>query len=72
LPSGGTVVSRPFFPDEDYQAYIDLMGQWCGRHGVETWAYCLMPSHIHLIAAPPAHENLMLAIGEAHRRYTAG
>ncbi len=29
-----------------------------------------MPNHIHLIAVPPEHENLMLAIGEAHRRYT--
>ena len=61
---------QTFFSDDDYQAYIDLMAQWCGKHGVEIWAYCLMPNHIHLIAVPPEHENLMLAIGEAHRRYT--
>ncbi|MDY6824537.1 MAG: transposase [Thermodesulfobacteriota bacterium] len=34
------------------------------------WAYCLMPNHIHLIAVPEKAENLRLAIGEAHRRYT--
>ncbi|MFP4040596.1 MAG: transposase [Desulfosudaceae bacterium] len=61
---------QTFFSDEDYQAYIDLMAEWCGKQGVKIWAYCLMPNHIHLIAVPPGHENLKLAIGEAHRRYT--
>ncbi|MFP3983895.1 MAG: transposase [Desulfurivibrionaceae bacterium] len=59
-----------FFSDEDYQAYIDLMAEWCGKQGVVIWAYCLTPNHVHLIAVPPAQKNLMLAIGEAHRRYT--
>ena len=61
---------QTFFSVADYQAYIDLMAAWCGKHGVEIWAYCLMPNHVHLIAVPPARESLMLAIGEAHRRYT--
>ena len=59
-----------FFSDEDYAAYIDLMAQWCRKYEVEIWAYCLMPNHIHLIAVPGKKENLRLAIGEAHRRYT--
>ncbi|MDY6905728.1 MAG: transposase [Thermodesulfobacteriota bacterium] len=59
-----------FFSDDDYQAYIDLMAEWCGTYGVDIWAYCLMPNHIHLIAVPENAENLRLAIGEAHRRYT--
>ena len=29
-----------------------MMSQWCGKCGVEIWAYCLMPNHIHLIAVP--------------------
>jgi len=63
--------SQPtFFSDDDYQAYIDLMAKWCGTHDVAIWAYCLMPNHIHLIAVPEKAENLRLAIGEAHRRYT--
>jgi len=37
---------------------------------VETWAYCLMPNHIHLIVVPETKEGLNQAIGEAHRRYT--
>jgi putative transposase len=59
-----------FFGDDDYEAYIDLMAQWCGELGVEIWAYCLMPNHVHLIAAPGSAEALARAVGEAHRRYT--
>ena len=61
---------RTFFSDEDYAAYIALMAEWCRKHAVDIWAYCLMPNHIHLIAVPEKKENLSLAIGEAHRRYT--
>jgi len=46
------------------------MAEWCDRCGVEVWAYCLMPNHVHLIAVPSAEDGLRRAIGEAHRRYT--
>jgi putative transposase len=46
------------------------MAEWCGQCGVEIWAYCLMPNHVHLIAVPSEAEGLRRAIGEAHRRYT--
>ncbi len=59
-----------FFRQSDYEAYIELMAEWCEREGVEIWAYCLMPNHVHLIAMPETPESLARAIGEAHRRYT--
>ncbi|MDP6345294.1 MAG: transposase [Alphaproteobacteria bacterium] len=59
-----------FFGDDDYRRYLDLMAEWCGRHGVAVWAYCLMPNHVHLIAVPETEAALGRAIGEAHRRYT--
>jgi putative transposase len=59
-----------FFSDDDYQAYIDLMSEWCSRFNVTVWAYCLMPNHVHLIAVPELEDGLRRAIGEAHRRYT--
>ncbi len=61
---------QTFFSNEDYQAYLKLMSEWCMKYGVEIWSYCLMPNHIHLIAVPEEKESLNLAIGEAHRRYT--
>jgi putative transposase len=59
-----------FFTDDDYRAYITLMSQWCERYGVQIWAWCLMPNHVHLIAVPESEDGLRAAIGEAHRRYT--
>ena len=61
---------QTFFCDEDYEYYLELMGQWCTVHQVEIWAYCLMPNHVHLIAVPQSPDGLRLAIGEVHRRYT--
>jgi len=61
---------KTFFADEDYEVYRELMADWCARCGVEVWAYCLMPNHVHLIAVPESAESLRGAIGEAHRRYT--
>lgn len=61
---------QTFFCDDDYQAYSDLMADWCKKYHVEIWAWCLMPNHVHLIAVPETEDGLARAIGEAHRRYT--
>ena len=61
---------QTFFYDDDYKTYIGLMSEWCKKHKVEIWAYCLMPNHVHIIAVPESEEGLRVAIGEAHRRYT--
>lgn len=59
-----------FFAENDYREYLYLMAEWCNRCKVSIWSYCLMPNHVHLIAAPETGEGLCRAIGEAHRRYT--
>jgi len=59
-----------FFDDEDYEMYLALMREWCLSSGVEIWAYCLMPNHVHLIVVPECKSSLARGIGEAHRRYT--
>jgi putative transposase len=59
-----------FFCEDDYRAYLGLMKEWCVRHGVRVWAYCLMPNHVHLILVPPSEAALCRAVGEGHRRYT--
>lgn len=61
---------QTFFSDEDYQSYLYLLAEWCMKCGVEIWAYCLMPNHVHLIAVPESEESLRRAIGETHRRYS--
>jgi putative transposase len=61
---------QTFFCDDDYLEYLSLMAEWCGKCGVQIWAWCLMPNHVHLIAVPSTEDALARAIGEAHRRYT--
>jgi len=61
---------RTFFGDDDCEAYIALVSEWCGRYGVEVWSYCLMPNHTHLICVPETEDGLRLALGKAHLRYS--
>ena len=59
-----------FFEDGDHEIYRDLLAEQTVKAGVEVWAYCLMPSHVHLILMPGDADALGRAVGEAHRRYT--
>ena len=59
-----------FFEDGDHDIYRDLLAEQTRKAGVEVWAYCLMPNHVHLILTPTRADSLGLAVGEAHRRYT--
>ena len=55
-----------FFCDGDFQAYLDLLKQWCSRESVKIWAYCLMTNYVHLIVKPEEGSNLSRAIGDTH------
>ena len=59
-----------FFQQEDYDTYLGLLKEWCGKENVEIWAYCLMTNHVHLVVKPGKKSNLSKALGETHRRYT--
>src|SRR6516165_2824308 len=59
-----------FFGPEDYRFYSRLIATAARRAGAEIWAYCLMPSHVHLIVTPADEDGLRRTFGEAHRPYT--
>ena len=59
-----------FFEDGDHEIYRDLLAEQAAKAGVEVWAYCLMPNHVHLVLTPRAADGLGRAVGETHRRYT--
>jgi putative transposase len=61
---------RTFFGEHDYRAYLQIAAEAFGEAGVEVWAYCLMPNHVHLIAVPPEPGALAEAVGATHLRYT--
>ena len=50
---------KVFFNENDYKEYLQLLNNYSHRFKVDILAYCLMPNHIHLIAAP--HEGGSLA-----------
>ncbi len=59
-----------FFQDDDYRAYLALVGAAARRSGTDVWAYCLMPNHVHFIMVPSHADGLRATFAEAHRRYT--
>ena len=61
---------KTFFGEDDYAAYLALVAEGCRAAGVQVWAYCLMPNHVHMIMVPRDGDGLRAALGEAHRRYT--
>src|SRR6266702_550922 len=40
--------ARTFVGNHDYALYRDLLAEHCRAAGVEVWAWCLMPNHVHL------------------------
>ena len=61
--------ARTFFADADYALYRDLLTEHCHAAGVEVWAWCLMPNHVHLILVPSDPDGLRRALARVHRTY---
>jgi putative transposase len=61
---------KTFFSDADYVAYLHMAAEAFSKAGVQVWAYCLMPNHVHLIATPPRADALAEAVGATHLAYT--
>jgi putative transposase len=61
---------RTFFSPADYLAYLRIAAEAFSAARVDVWAYCLMPNHVHLIAAPADVQGLAVAMGRTHQAYT--
>lgn len=61
--------ARTFFEDGDYALYRDLLAANCKAAGVEVWAWCLMPNHVHFILVPSDPDGLRHALARVHRSY---
>jgi putative transposase len=59
-----------FFREDDYRTYRSGLADWCLKSGVQIWAYCLMPNHVHLIAVPSTETGMRFGIGEAHKGFS--
>ena len=61
--------AQTFFDDGDYADYRYLLRRHCAAAGVAVWAWCLMPSHVHLILVPSDEDGLRRALSRVHRIY---
>jgi putative transposase len=58
-----------FFTDEDREAYLTWLREYCELYEVEILAYCLMTNHIHLVAVPARDDGLQRILKPLHMRY---
>lgn len=61
---------QTFFNQEDYAVYLEIITECSLRHGLDVWAYCLMPDHVHLIGVPKEENALSRCLKATHGRYT--
>jgi len=69
LAQRGNRRQQVFFENNDYAFYLHLLRKHGYESGVQFWAYCLMPNHVHLIAVPEKPESLANAMSIADRKY---
>ena len=62
---------KVFFSESDYQRYLDLLRSHSKLFSLDIESYCLMPNHVHLILVPHKKDNLALAVGRTHQKYTS-
>lgn len=61
--------SACFFSNEDYQVYLDFLGDACERYGVALHAYVLMTNHSHLLMSPENADGISRVMQSLGRRY---
>jgi len=59
-----------FFDDQDRRTYLDYLNKYATKYRIDIWAYCLMSSHIHVLAVPQVPESLAFGIGLVNQNYT--
>lgn len=58
-----------FFNDDDYSAYVRILGIALSRHRTRCLAWCLMPNHVHLMLVPETTDALRATLASAHTTY---
>ena len=58
-----------FVEANDYTHYLHWLAQFALRCGLEIWAYCLMPNHVHLVGVPKRADSLSRTFHTVHMQY---
>ncbi len=58
-----------FAEESDYVRYLELLAGFAPKYGLDIWAYCLMPNHIHIVGVPNRQESLARTFNTVHMLY---
>ena len=58
-----------FAEEGDYARYVELLAGFAPKYGLEIWAYCLMPNHVHFVGVPGRPESLARTFNTVHMLY---
>jgi putative transposase len=58
-----------FEVEADYLRYLEWLREYIARYRIDIWAYCLMPSHVHVICVPKVEGTMARAFNTLHMRY---
>lgn len=67
----GNQRQRIFLRDGDYHAYLQRVAKYRQKYGVQVWAYCLMPNHVHLLVetSGPPLAKFMQGVQQSYTQY---
>jgi putative transposase len=61
---------QPVFVEaNDYTHYLHWLAESARKCGLEIWAYCLMPNHVHLVGVPRQADSLSRTFHTLHMQY---
>lgn len=61
--------NKVFFREKDYRQYLEWLGEYGRKSGLEIYAYCLMTNHVHIVGVPRDEQALAAALRPLHMRY---
>jgi Transposase and inactivated derivatives len=54
---------------DDYTRYLEWLSQYSRKYGLDIWAYCLMPNHVHFVGVPGFVDSLSRTFNTVHMQY---
>lgn len=58
-----------FYANEDYQRYLETLGEMARKYGCSIHAYVLMTNHVHLLLTPKKPDSAALLMKHLGQRY---
>jgi len=65
----GNARQNIFSDNYDYLHYRALISKYAPDYGLEIWAYCFMPNHVHFIVVPHEKESMAKTFMTCHMLY---